>query len=188
MILSPQSPPSLSNLEDSVLIRNVLKSQRRERGDHTVLMNRDRGISSNLQLYLHLISPTAHTHARSYFICLCFSSSWFSHKLCFSFFLSFFSFCSSARDSLCLFLVTNSLIISFFISNSPHPTSLSHTPSFSGASAPLGSCVLLGVVRGLALCPAQSVSAALAHPSARPAPWSLINESSVVFVYQPVIC
>lgn len=61
MILYPPSSPSYSNLEDSVLIRNVLKSQRRQRGDHTVLMNRDRGISSNLHLYLHLISPSTHT-------------------------------------------------------------------------------------------------------------------------------
>lgn len=151
-------------------------------------MNRDRGISSNLQLYLHLISPTAHTHTCSLLFYLPLFLLFLILSKTLFLFLSFFSFCSSARDSLCLFLVTNSLIISFFISNSPHPTSLSHTPSFSGASAPLGSCVLLGVVRGLALCPAQSVSAALAHPSARPAPWSLINESSVVFVYQPVIC
>lgn len=47
----------------------MLKSQRREeRGDHTVLMNRDGGISSNLRLHLHLIypwciyPPTLHPH------------------------------------------------------------------------------------------------------------------------------
>lgn len=72
---TPALLPSRSNLEDSVLIRNVLKSQRRERGDHTVLMNRDRGISSNLHLYLHPISPSAHTRSPSPFICLCFLRS-----------------------------------------------------------------------------------------------------------------
>lgn len=56
-ILPP--PPARLNLEESELIRNVLKSQRREeRGDHTVLMNRDGGISSNLRLHLHLIYPS----------------------------------------------------------------------------------------------------------------------------------
>lgn len=155
-------------------------------------MNRDRGISSNLQLYLHLISPTAHTHSPSYFICLCLPLDSLENFVS----LSFFPFCCSAHDSLSFFSY-KFLDYLVFISNPPPPTptplipkalSLSNTPSFGGASAPLGSCVLLGVVRGLALCPVQSVSAALAHPSARPAPWSLINESSVVFVYQPVIC
>ena len=183
-------PPSRSNLEDSVLIRNVLKSQRRERGDHTVLMNRDRGISSNLHLYLHLISPSAHTHSPSPFICLCFLLFSIPSQTLFPF--SFFPFCLSAHASLCLFFSYKFLDYLVFISNFPLFFSFSPPPSappsFTSASAPLGSCVLVGVVGGLALCRARSVSAALAHPSAHPAPWSLINESSVVFVYRPVIC
>lgn len=111
MILPPPDlPPSRFNLEDSVLIRNVLKSQRRERGDHTVLMNRVRGISSNLHLYLHLISPSAHTHTPFSFYLPLFPPLLNSPTKNFVS-LSFFPFCLSALASLCLFSPTNSLII-----------------------------------------------------------------------------
>lgn len=192
MISPPPSdlPPSF-NLEDSVLIRNVLKSQRRERGDHTVLMNRVRGISSNLHLYLHLISPSTHTHTPSPFICLCFLLfSIPSQKTLFPFLSSPFVFQPLPPSD--FFLRQIPWLFSFYLQFPPFLflffPPLSIPSSFGSASAPLGSCVLVGVVGGLALCRARSVSAALAHPSAHPAPWSLINESSVVFVYRPVIC
>lgn len=186
MILSPNLPPSPSNLEDSVLIRNVLKSQRRERGDHTVLMNRDRGISFNLHLYLHL-SLCTHTHTPPLLLSAIVSQ--FPCKLCFLFILPPLS-SQSVPPFDFFFLLQIPWLFSFYLNFPPFlflpPPS---TPSsFSSASASLGSCVLVGMVGGLALCRARSVSTALAHPSARPAPWSLINESSVVFVYQPVIC
>lgn len=160
-------------------------------------MNRDRGISSNLRLYLHLIYPSrVHTHPpTSSFICLCFLLFLIPQQTLFPFLPS--PFCLSARASIRLFPSYKFLDCSVFISNfcpppSPLPPSVPspphRSPSFSSASAPLGSCVLVGVVGGLALCRAQSVSAALAHPSAHPAPWSLINESVVVFVYRPLIC
>lgn len=104
-------PPSRSNLEDSVLIRNVLKSQRRERGDHTVLMNRDRGISSNLHLDLHLISLPVHTHSPSPLLSafVFFSSQFPSQTLLLFFFAPFvFSplpFCSPT-DSLIIYFLS----------------------------------------------------------------------------------
>lgn len=116
-ILPP--PPARLNLEESELIRNVLKSQRREeRGDHTVLMNRDGGISSNLRLHLHLIypscihqpppppSPPPHPYTLPFppFICLCFLSANFVSLSA--------PFCLSA--AICLFPPpTNSLIVWF---------------------------------------------------------------------------
>lgn len=108
MILFPNLPPSRSNLEDSLLIRNVLKSQRTEKGDHTVLMNRVRGISSNLHLYLHLIYPSAHTLPLSFYLPL-FPS--LLNSLANFVSLSSFPFCLLAHASLCLFSPTNSLII-----------------------------------------------------------------------------
>lgn len=174
--------PLSSNLEDSALIRNVLKSQRRERGDHTVLMNRDGEISSNL--HLHLISPSAHKPSPIFLSAFVSSSSEFPCKLCFPFFLP--SFCLTAHAILCLFSPTNSMMIfSFSVSPSALPPP---NLSISIASTPLSSCVLVGVVVGLALCSSRSVSTALALPSAHPAPWSLINQSPLVFVYRPVVC
>ncbi len=175
MTLSPTTTttPSRSNLKDSVLIRNVLKSQRRERGDHTVLMNRDRGISSNLHLYLHLISPCAHTHTPPLLLsAFVSSSSQFPRKFCYPFFLLLLCLipCLSVFVS-----QTYSLIIQFYLQFPPSliffPPS---TPTFfSSASAPLGSCVLAGVVGGLALCRTQCLSSP--RPSVCPPSPSVLN-------------
>lgn len=105
------------NLEESELIRNVLKSQRREeRGDHTVLMNRDGGISSNL--HLHLIYPSC-TYPPPHpppphptFICLCFLSANFVSLPA--------PFC--LRASICLFSPSYKFLDCLvFISNFPLP-------------------------------------------------------------------
>lgn len=73
-------------------------------------MNRDRGISSNLQLYLHLISPSAHTPPLSFYLPL---FPPFLNSLANFVSLSFLPLFLSAHASLCLFSPTNSLIISF---------------------------------------------------------------------------
>lgn len=181
MILSPHSPSFPLQLRGFWANQKCVKiTKEGERRSYGINEQRQRDIIQSLSpshlslsthtlplsLYLPLFPP--HLNSLTNFVAL-----------------SFFSFCLSAHASLCFFSPTNSLIIQFL---SPIPPFSSPPPSFSSASAPLGSCVLVGVVEGLALCRAQSVSAALAHPSAHPAPWSLINESSVVFVYQPVIC
>lgn len=157
-------------------------------------MNRDRGISSNLRLYLHLIYPSlVHTHPHIPFHLPLFPplpNSPANFVSLSAFPLLSFSPCLDPPFPLLQIPWLFSFYLQFLPSTLPPsvPSPLHHSPSFSSASAPLGSCVLVGVVGGLALCRAQSVSAALAHPSAHPAPWSLINESVVVFVYRPLIC
>ena len=88
------------------------------------------------------------------------------------------------------FCSSSTLFVSLHLSFLPclHP-SISHflSPSLTlsvSASSLLGSCGLIGMAGGLASRHSLSVLAVCAHP----APWSLINESSVVFVYQAVIC
>lgn len=173
-----------------MLIRNVLKSQRREeRRSYGINEQRQRDIIQSPSLSPSHLSLCSHTHT----LPLCFYVHLFPLKLCFPFFLPllfcrpclsrpFFSSCKFF-DCLILYLITTRL----FWSPTAHPPPI--TPlSFRSASTPLGSCVLVGVVGGLALCRSWRVSAALAHPSAHPAPRSLINECSVVFVLRPVIC
>lgn len=133
-----------------------------EREDHTILMNRDTGMSSNLGL--HLISLCTHT---LFFHLLLFLSPLESliHFVSFS----FLPFCLLVHDSLSLLNLRIPWF--FFLLFSP---CLSNIPMYlSSASTPLDSCILVGVVGCLALSNAQSVSAALAHLSVCPAPCSL---------------
>lgn len=114
----PSRLPARLNLEESELIRNVLKSQRREeRGDHTVLMNRGGGISSNLRLHLHLIYPWCiyPPHPHPTFICLCFLSANFVSLPA--------PFCLSA--AICLLFPPSYKFLDclLFISNFPLPPS-----------------------------------------------------------------
>lgn len=189
MILSPRSPSIPLQLRGFCANQKCVKiTKEGERRSYGINEQRTRDIIQSPSLSLSHLSLCTHTPPLllSAFVS---SSSQFPSKLCFPFFhpllsfspcLSLPSFSSHKFLDYLVFYLQFPPLLSF----PPPPPS----PSFSSASAPLGSCVLVGVVGGLALCHARSVSAALAHPSAHPAPWSLINESSIVFVYQPVIC
>lgn len=92
-------------------------------------MNRDRGISSNLRLYLHLIYPSrVHTPPTSPFICLCFLLFLIPQQTLFPFLPS--PFCLSARASIRLFPSYKFLDCSVFISNfCPPPTPFRPLPT-----------------------------------------------------------
>lgn len=109
------------------------------KGDHTVLMNRDRGISANL--HFHLISPSAHTLPLSFhvplFLCLL---GFLSNFVAFS----LFPFGLLAHAS----LISCNKFLDCLVDASSFCPAL---PSlFSDASALLGSCVLVGRAGALA--------------------------------------
>lgn len=151
-----------------MLIRNVLKSPRRKRGDHTVLMNRDRRISSNL--CLHFICPSVHTLPLPLFLPP-FNSL---YKVCFPFSYPLFVF----QPQIIFVRARNSLIIFNSLPPPPFPLSSFHSHVFQWCQfsiRQLCSC-WLGWRPGTEPC-----SECLAHPSAH------LPLCSLIFLYQLVI-